>query len=245
VLYGNTVIDFVTPSGFLGDLSSTPRESQTMIERIDLTQGLATLRYRPSAAIDFSWSATHAHAILPNKWWQDWTSAERARLGFTVDGNAPLGSRRTSARMITNVHVTSELTPYVVVRYDRRHEDHADGYETQAGIKYADFSFGYVDVSGAYRRHFEATNQLASMQVGLDLAEGVNLDAGVTALRTTPDSGEAAMMLYDLNAAASLELSAIDPSLQGIRLLGMVQTFVDPEMLFHVLYLRVGYRFRG
>ena len=207
---------------------------------VDLSQAYLTLRLRPTALFDVSVTGSHVHALLPNRWWQDWVEQERARLGFSLDGPLPVGSRRSTARVVGNLHF-GDLSPYVALRYDHRHEDARHGYEGRAGLKYARRGLGYLDLYGAHRRSFDAQHQLLGLQLGLTVVEGVELDAGAGALRLTPPEG-GPTWLFDVNATAWLDLGTFAPALRRAFVLGMYQAFIEPDVLFQVVIARIGYR---
>jgi hypothetical protein len=214
-IFANGIVDFVTPEG------------------VDLTNLLGVVRVRPVDFIDFTISASHVHAILPNKWWQDWIEQERARLGFTLDGPLPVGTRRTNTRLVTNLHVLDFLTPYVSGRFDVRHEDGARGWEARGGVKAAQSDLGYVDLFGAYRDYFGAAHQIGGLQIGWDGYAYVGVDAGGSVLNVE-DIG----LLYDVNAA-------IYGNLGPVRLTAVYQVFIEPELVYQLFFFRAGYRFEG
>jgi hypothetical protein len=187
---------------------------------------------------DVSVGVTHFHAIVPNRWWRDWLEAERERRGFAVESEAPLGARRTSARIVTNLHATRSFTPYAVGRYDRRHDDPADGYEATLGLKYDAGELGYADVAVTERRHFEADSRLAGLSFSFQLAELVTLDAQGTAMQTTLRATESTLMLYDVGGGLWLDLRTM---LDGLRVFGQYQAFIDPELTYHVFFARLSY----
>lgn len=214
-IFGSAIVDFVSREG------------------VDLTQGLAVVRYRPANFIDFSLTGSHVHALLPNKWWDDWVEQERARLGFTLDGPLPVGTRRSNARLVTNFHLFGFMSPYVSGRFDFRHEDEATGYEAKGGLKLAQVGLGYADLYGGHRDYFGTKYQLGGVQLGLEAISWFGADAGFGVLHHE-ESG----MIYDVNATL---WGLIGP----VRLIGMYQAFVEPEVLYHVFFLRAGYRFDG
>ncbi len=225
------VVDFLAPSGAIA-------------EQIDVTNANLTLRYAPSRAIDFTLTGSHVHSILPNLWWEDWIAQERVRRGFTIDGPAPVGSRRSNARLTTNLHFGA-LSPYVALRYDHRHEDAKDGYEGMAGLKLG-YALGYLNLFGAYRSYFGAENILGAVQGGVEIVGGLNLDAGFSALMVRPQTeGASRRPLYDANASLWFDFGAVSEVLKGIYTLGMYQAFVDDDLIYHMAFVRLGYRFRS
>ncbi len=211
----------------------------------DLTHGTLGVRFRPSRVFDTTATAVHVHAIVPNRWFQDWIDSERARLGFTLDDRLlPVGTRRTSGRLRTNLSVVDGVTPYTALRYDFRHEDSAHGYEGRLGLKLAKFPLGYLDAGGALRDNFGAKSQLATLQIGTSFFDGLlNLDGGGAAMRTK--IAETPRWLFDLNGTLWVDAGAIDASLSGLQLMGLYQAFVDPDMTLHAMFVRVAYRLRG
>jgi hypothetical protein len=211
--------------------------------KIDLSQASLMFRFRPSDLIDVSLYGAHHHALLPNKWWQDYLEQERARRGFVLDGAEPIGSRRSIGRAVIDLHLSRLVTPYVVGRTDYRHEDSAKAYEGTIGLKLDDPELGYADLSATARDLFGTENELGTIALGTSFADHVGLELNVAALRTRMTEGQATM-LYDLGGTMWLDLAAIHPSLGDVRLLAAYQAFIDPEMIFQVWFLRVGYRFR-
>lgn len=216
-------------------LELAPREGP-----VDVSQAYLTVRYRPVALLDLSVFGSHIHALLPNLWWQDWIEQERARRGFTLDGPLPVGSRRSTGRAVATVHL-GDFSPYVSGRYDRRHEDDKSGYEGRVGLKYSRRGLGYLDLYGAHRQSFDAQHQLAGLQLGWTITEGVNLDAGGGALRVTPPGGEPEW-LFDANATGWVDLGLVSPSLRRAFVFGMYQAFIEPDAVFHIVTARLGYR---
>lgn len=214
-IFGSTIVDFVSRNG------------------VDLTQALGVVRYRPADFIDFSLTGSHVHAILPNKWWDDWVEQERARLGFTLDGPLPVGTRRSNARLVTNIHLFGFLSPYVSGRFDYRHEDEAMGYEAKGGLKLAKVGLGYADLYGGQRDYFGTEYQLGGIQLGLGALSWLGADAGFGVL-----NHETSGLIYDVNATL---WGLIGP----VRIIGMYQAYVEPDVLYQVFFLRAGYRFDG
>lgn len=214
-----------------------------LVSPIDLTQANVTLRWRPSLLFDLSLQGSHFHTLLPNLWWQDYLERERARRGFVIDGIDPVGSRRSYLRAVFDLHLSPNVSPYLVLRGDRRHEDGTNGSEATLGLKLNDFELGYLDLSATLRDYFGAPSQLAIVSAGTELSDAIGFDASFSALRVPWMAGEPEL-LYDLNAALWMDLRAIAEPLGDIRLMAMSQTFIDPEMTLHIFYLRLGYRFR-
>lgn len=249
ILYGQAVIDLLSTSGFLGDLAGMPREEQRGLARIDLTQANLTVRFRPVAALDLSLNGAHHHALLPNLWWQDYLEQERARRGFVLDGAEPAGSRRSTVRAVAELHLGPVFTPYVIARGDHRHDDGASGWEGTLGSKLDLPELGYADLSGTLREVFGAENQLGALVVGSSFASAFGFDLSATMLRVVPvpleGAAASAELLYDLGAALWLDLHAIADPLGNLRLMALYQAFVDPELVFQVVFLKIGYRFRA
>ncbi len=213
----------------------------------DLTRGQIGARYRPNRTFDINASVVHVHAIIPNRWWRDWIASERARLGFVLDDEfLPRDSRRSSARVATNVTIVDGVTPYVAGRADLRHGDAAFGYEGRAGIKLTHFTLGYLDVGGTWRRYFDADNVLGNLQMGAQFLDGLlNIDGGGTAMWAKPRAADSGTALFDVNGTVWMDAGAIDPSMSGFQVMGLYQAFIDPEMVSHALFFRVAYRLRG
>lgn len=212
----------------------------------DLTHGTVGARFRMNRVFDTTATVVHVHAIVPNRWFQDWIESERVRLGFTLDDDLlPVGTRRTSGRLRTNLTLFDGITPYNSLRYDHRHEDSASGYEGRLGVKLASFPLGYLDVGASLRDYFGAKSQLASVQLGTSFFDGLlNVDGGGAAMRTTAIESTP-RWLYDLNGTLWVDGGAIDESLTGLQLMGLYQAFIDPEMTLHAMFVRIAYRLRG
>lgn len=243
LLFGSVVVDLLSPRGLIGDLARKPAEEQGAIERLDLTQAHLMVRWRPTRLIDFTLSGNHFHTIIPNRWWADFVEQERARRGFVIDGFDPLGTRRSSARLVTNLHLNDVLTPYLSLRYDRRHLDPAQGYEVTLGLKLLPGTVSYADLSATQRRFFEAENQLVSMSVGTVLLDLITFDAQASAMRTRALAGGDPILLFDFGATAGVDLTGV--GLTGVRAMVAYQGFLEPEIGYHVVFAQLGYRFRG
>ncbi len=214
-LFANGVVDFAAPGG------------------VDVSNALATVRYRPASFVDFSLTGSHVHSILPNKWWQDWIEQERARLGFSLDGPLPVGSRRTSARLVTNFHILGAVSPYLSGRYDVRHEDGAQGWEGRGGVKLVSPTLGYADLYGAYRDYFGTRYQTGGLQAGFEGLTWLGADAGFSVL-----NAQAVGVIYDVNAMLWGQLGPV-------RLTAMYQAFIEPDLFYQLFFVRLGYRFSG
>ena len=233
-LFGRVVFDLLKPS----------LANETSLDAMGLTNVFFSASHRASQVLRFRLGASHVHTLVPNRWWADWVEEERARLGFSLDGPLPAGSRRSNARLATNFHLSSLATPYVALRYDYRHEDQASGYETRGGLKLNSVEVGYLDLFLAQRDYFGRAQQLGGLQSTLFLSPYVQLDAGMMALHlnsfTDFDRGG---MLYDLNAGLWADLGQVSEDLRGVRVYGTYQAFIDPEMTFHTFFLRLSYNY--
>lgn len=207
----------------------------------DLTNGNVSVRFRPSSMFDVSVSAMHFHAIVPNLWWRDWILEERLRRGFVVDGEDPLGTQRTGVRVVTNLHATSAITPYAIGRWDRRHEDAADAYEAQLGVKYDAAELGFLDVSATERRSFDADARLASLTLSVQAAEAIMIDVQGTMMKTTSHLDRSSLMLWDVGGSLWFDCRALSADLSGLRLLGQYQAFIDPLLTYHVVFARLSW----
>jgi hypothetical protein len=214
-LFANATVDFASRDG------------------VDLSNAVAVVRYRPADFVDFSITGSHVHAVLPNAWWEDWVALERARLGFSLDGPLPEGTRRTTARLVTNFHMLGHVSPYLSGRYDHRHEDGAHGWEARAGVKLDHPAIGHVDLTGAYRDYFGARQQTGSIQLGWDALEWLGADGGFGLLAL-----EGTGIIYDANLM-------IWGQLGPVRLTAMAQAFIEPGVVYQLYFLRIGYRFSG
>ncbi|MEE8408913.1 MAG: hypothetical protein V3T05_04865 [Myxococcota bacterium] len=244
MVYARALVDFLAPRGILGELGLTQKGEELGLDGLDLTNAQLRVRYEHAALLDVSLTGTHTHTVLPNRWWTNKIREERARRGFVVDGNDPVGSRRSTAMLMTNIHVGRELTPYLVLRYDHRHNDSENGYEGRPGLKMLLGGTGYLDVHYSYHQYFTTRNNRLSVSYGQDLIDLMSVDAGVTAMHTKPRSGEA-LWLFDLYASLAARLGLVDESLRGIDAMVQYQGFVDEEMIYHLLFFRLAYRFRG
>lgn len=240
--FGLATVDLVGGSGVLGELAGKSTDEQSGLDRIDLTHGFLQVRFRPVPAFDISVIGSHVHTLLPRLWWQDWVEGERARLGFTIDGAEPVGTRRTSARAVANFHFGS-IGPYVSGRYDMRHEDGSTGFAGRMGLKLNPLSFGYVDLFGEHRRQFEAEQQVAGLRVGLTVIDGLSFDVGGSGLRNRAFEGDGDVRwLAEGNASLAWSLGVLEPSLAGIALVTFYQLFVESDVVQHFGFLQLGYR---
>lgn len=213
---------------------------------LDLTNAYLSTRWSPALAVSLTFHGSHTHALLPNLWWTDWVEQQRQRLGFSIDGPLPVGSRRSSGTLTLDLTPTPGLTTYVSGRYDHRHESASHGGEARGGVKLQSVSLGYLDLSGTFRRYFDAENVIASVQGGFDLVEGLSVDLGGGVLFLDPyDPAFGKDVLVDLNATVWLELSALHEALDGTRVLGQYQAFLDGDALLQTVFVSVGYRYRS
>jgi hypothetical protein len=202
-----------------------------------------SVRFRPSRLIDFTVSGSHVHAILPRRWIEDWVAEERARLGFIIEREDPVGTRRTSARLTTNVHPHESLTTYLVLRYDRRHEDDANGYHGQLGLNFDLFDVLTGSAYGAYSHHFLTRNVTGGIDLGTVPLGGFMVNAGAGYLHGIPiPEGDA---IWDFHATAAYDFGAATEVLRGFRALALYQGFLQPDVLVHAFFFRLGWIFRG
>lgn len=250
-LHGFMILDFVGVSGLLGDLALLPPDQQSSLQKIDLTSADLTLRFAPLKQLDFALSGSHNHTLLPNLWWQDFIAEERVRRGFVLDGPQPVGTRRTNARLVMNVHITPSVTPYIRGRFDARFEDGKKGYEGAVGLKLDDVDLGYIDISGTVRSLFGNENELVGLAAGTSFANALGLDVTVNGLRVVlaPDPNNAAasagpQLLLDVGASAWLDMKVLAPALGDLRLMATYQAFIASDLTFQAGFVRIGYRFR-
>jgi hypothetical protein len=244
-MHAFALVDLFAPRGFIQDLLSTgaAMNMPSAVDKIDLTSAHLTIMFRPTNMFDMSLYGAHNHTILPHLWWIDYLAQERARLGFVLDGLEPVGTRRSTARLVANVHITPFITPYAVARTDYRHEDHAKAYEGTGGLKIDLPDIGYADASGSVRDFFGTKNQLAALSIGTNFGTALGVDASATAMRVqAPNTGRE--LLYDLGGTVWLDMKAIFKPLGDFRLMGTYQAFIQPDITFQVMMVRVGYRFR-
>lgn len=243
--YAQGVVDFLAPAGVIDDLHLRQRSRNDAVHGLDLTQAQAQLRYRQIELVDLSLVVSHAHTIVPNRWWQDWLRHEREIRGFAVDSNDAVGTRRSTATLTTNLHASRALTPYVVLRYDVRHSDRQQGYEARPGLKWAFGAAGYLDVSVSQRQYFGVTHQQGAATLGLDLSRQVSFELGGSVMRQerpAAPAAPAALWLYDAGAMVRFGLGAVASELEDLELLAQYQGFLDDQMLFHLMMVRLGYR---
>jgi hypothetical protein len=243
LVYGHLVLDLISARGFLGDLLSRETGDQSALERIDLTSANASVRWRPGNLVDFTLSAHHNHTLLPRTWWADYLEEQRAERGFVLDGVDPVGTRRSSARLVTNLHLSALVTPYLALREDLRHEDSALAHEIVVGVKLDDLDLGYLDLSATGRDVFGTGALLGRLAAGTSFDRGFGLDAGAAILRAElPGLGPE--LLIDLDAALWLDLKTLAEPLGDLRILAVYQAFIDPEVVLQAFFLRLGYRWR-
>ena len=244
-VFAFAIVDFFSPRGILADLVDDPSGDPSGVERIDLINGQVMVRYRPSRRGDLRLNLSHHHTILPSVWWRDWLERERERRGFIVDGEDPIGTRKSSARLTGTLHIGRFLSPYLIARYDHRHNDDRPGYEGRAGLKANLGGTGFADVFYSYRRHFIADNHLVSARGGFDLLPAVTLDAGAAALFSRPLESDRGDMFYDLEVSLWIDLGRTTKSLKGVLVLLQYQAFFDPGMVYHLGHARLVYRYRS
>jgi len=242
-LYGNALVDFLAPHGIVDEFK--PRNTNNgSLSGIDPTRGQLRLRYVDRALGDVSMSLLHAHAILPNRWWQNWMREERARHGFVVDGLDPVGTRRSTARLTTNWYLSREIKPYLVLRYDRRHGDNADGYQVRTGLKVILRAMGYLNVAYSYRDYFGTLNHTGTITAGRDIIDGVSVDAELSAVYAKP-SGTGGHMLWDFNSTVTGRLDRLSASLKNVDAMLEYQGFYESGLIYNIFFARLGYRFRS
>lgn len=250
MVYVQTLVDFLAPRGILEELGVTNKGEQLRLDGLDITNAQLRLRYKHAALFDVSLTGTHVHTVLPNRWWTNKIQQERARLGFVVDGFDPIGTRRSMATLATNVHLGRALTPYFVVRYDRRHGQGGanslgdNGYEARPGLKMLLAGTGYLDVHYSYHQYFTTQNNRLSVSYGQDLIDQLSVDAGFTAMHSEPPHPGEAMWLFDLYASLVARLGLMHDALRGIDAMVQYQGFFDEEMIYHLLFLRLAYRYQ-
>ncbi len=239
IFFGSAVVDFMAPRGLLADVNDLPPDSQSALDRIDLTQAQLVSRLRPSRAWDLALTLSHVHTLLPNLWWQDYLTELRQERGFDLDAAAPLGTRISTAKLVGNLRLASRFVSYLGVRYDHRHLPAAEGYETRAGLKWADGA-SFTDLGYAFRPHFSARSHLAYLRLGTSLKTQVGLEGGATAMRSTSYATHEERWLFDVDASGWV---AFDKLGQGARLAAVYQGLVDDGHWLHLVMAQVGYRF--
>lgn len=244
MVQGYALVDLVAPRGLFSNLD-TPIDEQSAVDHLDLTSAHLTVRWTPISELDLSLYGAHTHTLLPNLWWDDYLAEQRALRGFVLDGADPVGSRRSTARFVANVHVANSVTPYLVGRTDYRHEDGATGFDGTLGLKVDDVEIGYVDLSASARDYFGAANQLATLALGTSFGIAAGFDANASMLRVVPAEAPEAQLLFDVGGTAWMDLKTLMEELGDLRLMAVYQAFIDPDMVFQVFFLRIGYRFRS
>ncbi len=215
-------------------------------EGLDLTNAYLSTRWSPALALALTLQGSHTHALLPNLWWTDWVEQQRQELGFSIDGPLPVGSRRSTASLTMDLTLTPGVTTYVAGRFDHRHESSSNGGEGRGGLKLQKVGLGYVDLSGTFRRYFDTENIIGSLQGGFDILDGLSIDLGGGLMFLDPyDPLLPKDVLVDLNATLWLELDLLHESLEGARVLGQYQAFLDGEALLQTVFVTVGYRYRS
>ncbi len=242
VVFANTTFDFLSPRGILGDLEDKNPNEQNSLERIDLTNGYLLVHYREKKKFDLSFRLSHHHTILPSAWWRDWIDEQRKRVGFVVDGEDPIGTRRTSSQLSANFYLHEALTPYTSVRLDYRHSDDKEGYEARAGAKLNLATHGFIDLFYSYRRHYIADNHLASLRTEWDLWQSIVLEAGFGAMHHTVLETSTTLWLYDLDVGMWIDMRMVSDSLKGLRCLLQAQAYIEPQITVYMGFVQLVYR---
>lgn len=244
VFYGHTVVDFLAPRGILDELDVTQKGEDLGLAGLDLTQGQLMLRYRQPQLFDISLLASHIHTVLPNKWWTSRIQNERARRGFVIDGFDPVGTRRSRLQLTTTLRSLGDVTPYIKLRYDRRHGDSANGYEARPGAKLLFGSTGYLDAYYAFHRYFETRNNRAGVNVGKDVLDFGGIDGGLHVIHSKPPLPAESLWLLDIYGSVRAGLGVFHESLSGLDLIAQVSLFIEPDVVYQIYVLRVAYRYR-
>ena len=115
----------------------------------------------------------------------------------------------------------------------------------RTGLKLDLGEWGYGDLFYSYRRYFVVDNQTGALRAGIDLWRVVNLDAGAAVVHSQPLDEVRGELLYDLDAAAWIDLGQLVSPLAGLRVTLLYQVFVEPELVQQVGMLRLSYRYRN
>ncbi|MBI5511522.1 MAG: hypothetical protein HY903_22430 [Deltaproteobacteria bacterium] len=231
VVSGFAIVDLLAPRG----LFDTGTKNGP-----DLTSFIGVVRYRGVAPVDSNLSVTHTHTVVPNRWWTDFLNERRRQLGYVLDGAEPLGTRVTSMRFTNNVPVGAGLTPYVRVRYDRRHTAAANAAQGVVGFKWAP-RFGYADLNYTHRRAFNDDVQMAALGVGMD-HQVWGGDAGAILLRSVRRAGGQKVQSIDLRGGLWLALGELLETLKGVHLLAEYDGVLEPGAVIHAGFVQLGYR---
>ena len=233
LLSGFAMVDLLAPDPLVGGGGDVG---------FDPTSFHGLVRYRGWELLDTSLSLTHHHTVLPNRWWRDWLNEERRRRGFLIDGDEPVGTRISSVRWTNNLRLfeSRAYTPYIRLRYDRRHSDNADGYEGRAGFKWRT-RLAFVDTDYTYRRYFNSDNQLIGLRGGYD-DETWGGEGGLVALHANPRAtGRAASWSYQAHGLAYLSLGELLLD-QPVLVQAQYLVFIEPDAVYHTFFAQIGYR---
>jgi hypothetical protein len=243
-LSGHVVVDLLAPRGIVDELKlrQTPRDD--FVGGLDLTSASLRLRYRNRETFGVSVSGVHMHTILPNAWWRDRLAEERARRGFVVDGVDPVGTRRSSVRWSGDLYLIPGVTPYVKLRYDRRHNDAADAWEGQPGIKLNFDREAWIDAHYSWRQYFNVNNKRVSLSSGVALLDRSNFEAHAAFLYSRPRGQPEGEELFEFGGTLRVGLGDLAELLGGMDLLAQYQGFIDPVTVSHVFFVQLGYRVR-
>jgi hypothetical protein len=245
-LYGQAVVDLMSPQGILDETRLTQATKDSATDGLDLTNGMLRLRYQARGIADVSLSTLYLHAIVPTKWWWDWIAAERAKRGFSADELDNVGTRRGSVTSDVNLRFSQTVVPHLSLRADRRFADQENGWEGRPGVKVMLSAWGYADVSYSYRRYYdEAINNQLSATFGADFTRDLGVEVSTSAMHTRKRGGLQTEMLYDVGGFVRTGLGLIHDSLADLDFMAQYQGFIDPEMVFHLFFARVSYRFKG
>lgn len=243
-LFGFVVVDLLAPRGVLGDLQGVEPNAQTHLQRLDLTNAQLSMRLKSSNTWDLKLRLSHHHTILPSAWWRDWLEQERARRGFIPDEQDALGTRRSNVQLTGNLHLSRAVSSYTTVRFDRRHSDRRNGYETRTGLKLRFGKTSYANTYYSYRRYFVVNNHLTAVRFGLELTEHLHLESGATAMHSTHLETKASRWLFDVDGSLWFNLGSWSKTLDGFSMLIGCQAFIDYGIAFFVGHARLIYRFR-
>ncbi len=243
-LFGFAVVEPRARRGVLADLGGVETAEQNDAQRVDLTNGQLMLRFRPDDVGDVSLRATHFHTVLPGVWWRHWLERERSRVGFTVDGEEPVGTRQSSVRLSGNLFASEVFIPHAEVRYDVRHSDRRTGYEARGGLKALLNDTDYADLSYAYRRHFVMDNHLLELQLGFDPVPALTVETFLAGMHSRPLDSDEGMLLFDGDVALWLNLVELSRTLEDFRFLVQYQAFVEPDLFYQVGHVRMVYHYR-
>ena len=230
-----SLVDALSPRRFLGDLRETPVADQSGLERLNLTHGLVSLRYAPSAAWDLGLRAQHVFTILPNRWWKDWLEQERARRGFIMGSEDPIGTRRSSLELSGSRQIAGRLAAFATAEVERNHSHTDVGYGVRAGVSWSARHLPYLELSAGQSRRDVAEVTLLTARGEADFEDLLTLTWEASGMRSAPlDRKLEAVWLLDAGAGAGVSLASLSAHTRGATIWLFYQCLAEPGMTVHV-----------